>query len=70
LVRLPLFGLSYQPRMTDDDDECGAIGEIIDRGTKFLKKSCPSATLLKRKPHDLTRAPTRVATLGNQRLAA
>jgi hypothetical protein len=35
LARLPLFGLLYQPRMIDDDDDCGAIGGMrIGRGNR------------------------------------
>jgi hypothetical protein len=30
LVRLPLFGLFYQPRMIDDDD-CGAVSGMSGR---------------------------------------
>jgi hypothetical protein len=33
LVRWPLFGLLYQPRMIDDD-ECDAVGGIIGRGNR------------------------------------
>jgi hypothetical protein len=37
LVRRPLTGLLYQPRMTDD--ECGTVG--ISRGTEILGENLP-----------------------------
>jgi hypothetical protein len=50
LVRRPLIGLLYQPRMIDD--ECGAVGGMrIGRGKpKYSEKTCPSATLSTRNP--------------------
>jgi hypothetical protein len=46
LVRRPLIGLLYQPRMIDDDD-CGAVGGMrIGRGKpKYSEKTCSSANL-------------------------
>jgi hypothetical protein len=62
LVRRPLFGLSYQPRMIDDDDgECGAVGGMrIGRGNRSTQRKralvplCPSQI-----PHDLGSNPGR-----------
>jgi hypothetical protein len=34
LVRRPLFGLLYKPRMMDNDDECGAVGGMSGRGNR------------------------------------
>jgi hypothetical protein len=53
LVLRPLFGLLYQPQMTDDNDDddddgkCGAVsGMQIGKGNlSTRKKTCPSATL-------------------------
>jgi hypothetical protein len=48
LVRRPLTGLLYQPRI----DECGAFdGRIISGGNQIdSKKTCPSATLSTKNP--------------------
>jgi hypothetical protein len=59
LARRPLFGLSYQPRMMMDDDDCGAIGGMIGRGNQSTRRNpvpvplCPPQI-----PHDLTWAWT------------
>jgi hypothetical protein len=70
LVRRPLIGLLYQPRMIDD--ECGAVGGMrIDRGNRSTRRKpalmplCPPQI-----PHDLTWARTRAAAVGSWRLTA
>jgi hypothetical protein len=54
LVRRPLIGLLYQPRMIDDD-ECGAIGGMrIGRGNRSTwRKSVPMQLCPPQIPHDL-----------------
>jgi hypothetical protein len=63
------IGLLYQPHMIYDGD-CGAIdGMQIGRGNRSIRRKpapvplCPPQIL-----HDQTRARTRVAAVGNQRL--
>jgi hypothetical protein len=72
LVRRPLIGLLYQPRMIDD--ECGAVGEIwIGRGNRSMrKKSAPVPLRPSQIPHDLTWVRTRAAAsaVGSRRLTA
>jgi hypothetical protein len=53
LVRRPLFGLLYQPRMTDED-ECGAVGKKSGRGIRM--PLWPPQI-----PHDLTVTRIRAA---------
>jgi hypothetical protein len=54
-----------------DYDKCGAVGGIIGRGNRSTRKEpaamsrCPPRT-----PHGLTRARTRAAAVGSQRLTA
>jgi hypothetical protein len=69
LVRRPLFGLLYQPRMIDDD-ECGAVGGMkIGRGNRSTRrKPAPVPLCLPQITHDLTWARTRAAAVGSQRL--
>jgi hypothetical protein len=58
-------GLLYQPQMIDDVD-CGEIGGMkIGRGKPAPAPLCPPQT-----PHDQTRARTRAAAVGSQRLTA
>jgi hypothetical protein len=64
-------GLLYQPQMIDDGD-CGEIGGMnIGRGNRSTRRKpgpvplCPPQI-----PHDQTRARTRAAALGSQRLTA
>jgi hypothetical protein len=39
-------GLLYKSQMTDDEDDCGAIGGMkTGRGNQSTEKTCPSATL-------------------------
>jgi hypothetical protein len=68
LVRRPLIGLLYQPRMIDD--ECGAvIGMTIGRGNRSTRrKSAPVPLCPPQIPHHLTRPRTRAATVGSQRV--
>jgi hypothetical protein len=61
--------LLYQPQMINDGD-CGAVGGMkIGRGNRSTRRKpspvplCPAQI-----PHDQTRAQTRAAALGNQRL--
>jgi hypothetical protein len=72
LVRRPLTGLFYHPRMIDDDEECGAFdGMRIGRGNRSTRRKpapvplCPSQI-----PHDLTWARTRASAVGSRRLTA
>jgi hypothetical protein len=64
-------GLLYQPQMIDDGD-CGAIGEIkIGRGNRSTqRKPAPSPLCPPQIPHEQTRARTRAAAVGCQRLTA
>jgi hypothetical protein len=64
LVRRPLFGLLYQPRMIDDD-ECGAVSAMrIGRGNRSTgRKPAPVPLCPLQLPHDL-------AAVGNRRLTA
>jgi hypothetical protein len=70
LVRRPLFGLLYQPRMIDG--ECGAVGGmIIGRGNlSARKKPSPVPLCPPQIPYDLTWDRTRAAAVGNRRLTA
>jgi hypothetical protein len=47
LVRWPIFGLLYQPRMIDDDDdECGVVGGMrIGRGNRSTRRKSAPVTL-------------------------
>jgi hypothetical protein len=65
------IGLLYQPQMIHDDD-CGAIGGMkFDRVNRSTRRKPASAPLcLPQIPHDLTRARTRAAGVGSQRLTA
>jgi hypothetical protein len=70
LVRRPLFGLLYQPRMMDV--ECGALGGMrIDRWNRNTRRKltlvpfCPSQM-----SHYLTWARTRAAKVESRRLTA
>jgi hypothetical protein len=63
-------GLLYQLQMTDDDDDCGAIGGMkIGRGNRNTRRKpapvslCPPQIL-----HDLTWARTRAAAVERRRL--
>jgi hypothetical protein len=64
------IGLLYQPQMIDGD--CGAIGGMkICRGHRNnRRKPAPAPLCLPQIPHDLNRARTRAAAVGNQRLTA
>jgi hypothetical protein len=66
------FGLLYQPQMIDDDDDCGAIGGIrVDRGNRSTRGKPVSVPLCPPHiPHDLIRARTHAAAVGNQRITA
>jgi hypothetical protein len=47
LVRRPLFGLFYQPRIRDndddddDDDDCGEVGGMSGKGNRCKVKAIP-----------------------------
>jgi hypothetical protein len=62
-VRRPLFGLLYQPRMIDDDDdddddECGTTSGIrIRRETEILRENLHQCHFVHHKSH-MTRART------------
>jgi hypothetical protein len=64
-------GLLYQPQMIDGGD-CGAIrGMKIGRGNRSTRsKPFPVPLRPPQIPHDLTRARTRAAAVGSQRLTA
>jgi hypothetical protein len=67
LVRRPLTGLLYQPRMLVDD-ECGTVGGMrIGRGNRSIRrKPDPMPLRPPQIPHDLTWARTRAAAVGSQ----
>jgi hypothetical protein len=64
-------GLLYQPQMIDDGD-CGEIGGMkIGRGNQSTRRKPALAPLYPPQiPHDQTRARTRAAAVGSQRLTA
>jgi hypothetical protein len=64
-------GLLYQPQMIDDGD-CLEIGGMkIGRGNRSTRrKPAPAPLCPPQIPHDQTRARTRAAAMGSQRLAA
>jgi hypothetical protein len=64
-------GLFYQPHMIDEGD-CGAIGGMkIGRGNRSARRKPARAPLCPPQiPHDQTRARTRAAAVGSQRLTA
>jgi hypothetical protein len=70
LVRRPLTGLPYQPRMIED--ECGAVdGMRIDRGNRSTRrKLAPMPPCPPQIPHDLTWARARATAVGSRRLTA
>jgi hypothetical protein len=65
------IGLLYQPQMIDDGD-CGEIGGMkIGRGNRSTRrKPAPTPLCPPQIPHDRTRARTRAAAVGSQRLTA
>jgi hypothetical protein len=64
-------GLLYQPQMIDDGG-CGESGGMkIDRGNRSTRRKPAPAPLCPQKiPHEQTRARTRTAAVGSQRLTA
>jgi hypothetical protein len=68
LAPRPLFGLLYQSQIIEDD--CGEIGGMrIGRGNRSTRrKPAPVPLCPQQIPHDLTRARTRAAAVGNWRL--
>jgi hypothetical protein len=64
-------GLLYKPQMVDEGD-CGATGRMkIGRGNRSTRRKPAPATLCPPQiPHDQTRARTRAAAVGSQRLTA
>jgi hypothetical protein len=62
--------LLYQPRMMDDDD-CGAVGGTVGRGSGSTKRKpapvplCPPQII-----YELTGARTRASALGSRTLTA
>jgi hypothetical protein len=64
-------GLLYKPQMIVEGD-CGAIGGMkIGRGNqRTRRKPAPAPLCPSQIPHDQTRARTRAATVGSQRLTA
>jgi hypothetical protein len=71
LLRRPLIGLLYQPRMIDDD-EYGVVGGMrIGRGNRSTRrKPAPVPLCLPQIPHELLWARTRAAAVGSRRLTA
>jgi hypothetical protein len=70
-ITVATTGLLYQPWMTVDDDECGAIGEMPDRenwSTRIKPASVPLCP--PQIPHDLNGARTRATAVGYRRLTA
>jgi hypothetical protein len=64
-------GLFYRPQMIDEGD-CGAIvGMKIGRGNRNTRrKPAPASLCPPQIPQDQTRALTRAAAVGSQRLTA
>jgi hypothetical protein len=63
-------GLLYQPQMIDEGD-CGEIdGMKIGRGNRSTRRKSAPAPFCPQIPHDQTRARTRAAAVGSQRLTA
>jgi hypothetical protein len=64
-----ISGLLYKPQMIDEDD-CGAIGGMkIGMGNRSTRrKPAPAPRCPPQIPHDQTRAQTRAAAVGSQRL--
>jgi hypothetical protein len=64
------IGLFYLPQMIDDSD-CGAVGGMKSgRGNRSTPRKPAPTPLCPQIPHDQTRARTRAATVGSQRLTA
>jgi hypothetical protein len=65
LVLRPLFGITYQPRMTDDDDDdddCGVIsGMRIGRGNRSTRRKSAPIRIVHHKSHVLNRATNRLS---------
>jgi hypothetical protein len=70
LVRRPLSGLLYQPRMIDE--VCGAVGimRIGRRNRSTRRKPAPAPLFPPQIPHELTWDGTRAAAVGSQRVTA
>jgi hypothetical protein len=64
-------GLLYQPQKIDDGD-CGAVGGMaIGRVTRSTgRKPAPAQLCPSHIPHEQTRAQTRAAAVGSQRITA
>jgi hypothetical protein len=64
-------GLLYKPQMIDEGD-CGAIGgmKIVKGNRSTRRKPAPAPLCPQQIPHDQTRARTRTAAVGSQRLTA
>jgi hypothetical protein len=64
-------GLLYQTQMIDDGDYGEIGGMRIGRGNRSTRrKAAPAPLCPPRIPHDQTRARTRAAAVGSQRLTA
>jgi hypothetical protein len=63
LVRRPLTGPLYQPRMIDDWMWSSRCNENWQEKPKYSEKPCPSALCPPQIPHDLTWARTRAAVV-------
>jgi hypothetical protein len=63
LIRRPVTGLLYKPRMINDD-ECGAVGGMrIGRGNRSTRRLFAPVPLPPQIPHDLTWATASCCTL-------
>jgi hypothetical protein len=63
-------GLLYQLRMMDDDD-CGAVGGMLDRGNRSTRRThVPLPLCSPQIPYDLNNTRTRGAAVESQRLTA
>jgi hypothetical protein len=63
-------GLLYKSQMIDEGD-CGATGGMkLGRGNRSTRRKPAPAPLCPQIPHDQTRAQTRAAAVGSQRLTA
>jgi hypothetical protein len=70
LVRRPLFGLLYRPRMMDVD-ECGAVGGLVGRGNRSTRsKPVPVPLCPPKNPTRPDPGSNRAAAVRSQRLTA
>jgi hypothetical protein len=64
-------GHHFARSRTMDDDECGAVGCMIDRGNRNTRRKTASVPRFPPQiPHDVTRVRTRAAAVGSLGLTA